>query len=133
MNKLSMVRIEDVRSAWPQVREGLQKIASKMKVDWIPEDIYLAIVTGSATLWFSHNAYGDYKGFVVTQKQGERLFVWAANSTTLAAMDGNNELAIMAKAQGYKALRFVSGRKGWWRRAKLYGYKFVEATYEMEL
>lgn len=46
----TVVPQHDVRAMYPMVEGGLREVAYNTKDDWIPADVYAALLTGAATL-----------------------------------------------------------------------------------
>jgi hypothetical protein len=130
-----LVNASNLRSVWPEVRASLDAVQAKSPEDWIPEDIYHAIKTGSAALHLAKEG-GQLAGVLVTtvtfaEFSGRKfLHVWVAHN--LAGTDvieaGIDMLKAMARAAGAEMITFGSKRAGWKSR-----YQTVTATYGIEL
>lgn len=117
----------DLRDKWGVVKNGVE-IVSKLSSEWIPEDVYSAIMSNHSTLHLGYEQ-GEFAGFLVlTPVMGfceTRLHVWIAYSEA-GGIDvlGNgiveiNDLASKIKA---KTITFDSNRPGWDRVADKYGF-----------
>lgn len=108
---------------WPEVREGLEKVLEKCPQDWIPEDVYFALQTGSSTLHLFD------EGFVVLTPLkdygGMTLFVWIAYGEIYEKH--MPELEDMARQVNAKRIQFKSTRK-WDKR-----FDYVTTIYERKL
>jgi hypothetical protein len=101
-------------SEWPRIKAGLEVLLGKAPDDWIPEDVYVAIATGS------HQAIEIGTGFAVVQAQpyirGRMLFVWCLymppENDKRAVIDALDSLA---RSCGCGLIRFHSSRDGWAR------------------
>lgn len=134
---LRAIPASDLIFEWPRVREGLEQVKRASGDDWIPEDVYVAIKGGNATLFVIED--DDYLGFVVLQVlptfHGKRLHVWAAHSIhrrpilwTLA-----EQLKPIAQAAGANKITFSSTRDEWAAIAERGGYTATQTTYTMEV
>ena len=75
------LELRDLHEHWPYVRAGLQRILDKLGDDWLPEDIYFELRSGSCKGFFIEHD-GEVRGFVALQHypgyyNGPRLFVRA--------------------------------------------------------
>lgn len=119
------IQPQELRSWWPWVRVGLDKVKTKSTEPWIPEDVYADCFEQRSMLWvFLEN--GRPLGFVVLQPFGENLHVWCAHS------DENNHKNLLtafvmteeiARAGNAIALTFDSNRRGWDKTARKLGFR----------
>jgi hypothetical protein len=129
-----LVTPDTLRLHWPRIRASLDVVQSKSPEDWIAEDVFHAIKSGSAACHIAIDAKG-YAGLMVTTKSvaefsGEQsLHVWIAHNEgdNDVMAEGLDILRRMAQHGGFKRITFGSKRPGWAKR-----YKLVSATYEVE-
>ena len=114
----------------------MSKILAKTKDDWLPEDVFHEIKTGTSFL-YSISVEGERKGFAVLQlwphyHAGPRLFVralWGEPGTLVAhKQDLYDDLKAIAFQHKCKALRMTSPR-----RWELDGWTPKQTIYEMEV
>lgn len=126
----SIVEPTKVRDVWKLVKPGLEHILRKSPENWIPEDIYAALVANRANLWLAIEN-DRMVGFVVAYVQGEDFHVWCA----YGFLSGNlkrwfSELEDIARQQCTR-ITFDSWRPAWNRVAKELG--FVPRKWAKEL
>jgi len=129
MTRIVHVAPRDVDDWWPRVRTGLQRIIEKTAPDWMPEHVYLALVSGAANLMMVNEG----ESFVIWQRYpGDDLrglfFVLATEGEGLDR-DGpaiHAELERLAGQHGCRKMRMMSPRKGWGRLPfwRLTGYVY---------
>jgi hypothetical protein len=138
--KLTFEWIDPARlhGCWELIRLGLLKIVPHSTDRWIPEDIYMAIRTGTAHLHLGTRD-GQYAGFLVTQKQqawdGQVLHVWCAYSASEDDVlhDGMDQIKEWAQNMAATRITFASPRAGWEKVAPKYGFKPAHTIFEMEV
>ena len=116
----------DLHKYWNQVRQGLEQVRRKSQADWIPEDVYSAIQSGTSTLHVADEGF-----FVLTPRNdfnGVTLFVWIAYGEGNVFEKYEPQLEQMARQIKARRIRFESSRRGWSKR-----YKYVTSIYEKEL
>lgn len=129
MTSFTHVKPPEVDEHWPRVRAGLERIIAKTAPDWMPEHVYLALVTGAANLVMVNGG----ESFVIWQRYpGDDLrglfFVLATEGEGLwrYGNDVHAELERMARATNCRKMRMMSPRKGWGRHPfwRLSGYVY---------
>lgn len=130
-----LVHPDALRNHWPLIRSSLEAVQGKCPEDWIAEDVYHAIKSGSACC---HVAIGDqgYAGCIITtMKQTEFtrepvLHIWITHSMADqdAFTEGLDLIRQMARKAGATRITFGSPRMGWAKK-----FKLVSATYEVSL
>lgn len=113
---LTEIHASKVREVWPVVKEGLEAMLKRYKVRWIPEDIFLACVTGQAFLYMIKDV-----GFLVAKNfvdpDGLALFVWVIYGKPGALKAHRVELLAdldeLARKIGAKRIKHYSQRRGW--------------------
>lgn len=135
------IPIPALHACWPKVRKGLERIAEKGKENWLPEDVYVALRTGRATLYVAD------PGFFILEKVDEAfthqsvLNIWCLHAQ---AEDGGHHAGVLqfrdeaiayidgvAKSLGIKRIK-MSGRKGWQKVLKDY-FTPVRVMYERSI
>lgn len=80
MGLLTYVPASEVRREWPTVRPMVEAVRERGKAQWLPEDVYNALLSNQALLHVAHDGDGDLCGCLVTQKKDDwglpHLFVW---------------------------------------------------------
>jgi hypothetical protein len=137
-SNLRYIKQGDIQDVWETIKPGLDKIASATD-EWIAEDIYMALKLNTCSL-FLCEINGNYKGFVVSQKQENygkvKLHIWAAFSQ---ANDYNvlensmDEIKSWANNIEAKKITFSTTRKGWEKVAPKLGFEKTLTTYEIAL
>lgn len=125
---------EDLRRHWPAMRPGLDIISANRREGWIAEDIFVALVAGTALAYLAYD--GELvKGFVIlTLSQGyssKECHVWCAFSEggREFTVERDAELPGIAKTLGCKYLTFFSERLGWEKVAPEMGWERVHTLY----
>lgn len=130
---------QDLIYEWERVRAGLLEVQKHSVEDWLPEDVYMTIKQGGATLWMAEDEQGDYLGFVILQViptfHSKRLHVWCAygnnNRPVLRRFLG--EIKELAKQAGARKITFLSPRDEWLAVGKRGGFKPTQTTFELEI
>lgn len=106
-----------IRVVWPFVRDGLERLAEKVPVDWRPEDVYAECVNGTAFLYLP--AGPDPDGFIIFKPttrhySGQReLLVWIVWGRGQRLLETyNDDVEALARVQGFDAITFWSPRPG---------------------
>ena len=128
---------EDIRDQWDRVKPGLYWIHSNLNPEWRPEDIYMAVRMGAATLWMDPQVED---GFAILQvkpdafKDIKALLVWVAY---YQGGDGVSEylpeIEKMARDFGCQRVEFWSPRRGFERLAEKAGYKIANVVYARDI
>lgn len=133
---LVQINPAELHAWWPLVRRGLERVRSKVKANWLCEDIYCAVRTARATM---HVGYIDrsYAGVLVLTIDrdpytAERsLLIWAVYTRhPMALQYGLADVKAMAARAGLRKLKFYSPRQGWNRRLASEGFKVTEMKFE---
>lgn len=130
-----LIQPDALRTHWPLIRNSLDAVQAKAPEDWIAEDVYHAIKSGSAAC---HLAIGDkgYAGLLITtltqtEFSREPVFhIWITHNVSDADTfeAGMGLIRDMARKSGATKITFGSPRMGWAKR-----FKLVSATYEVPL
>jgi hypothetical protein len=135
---LTAIAQHEIGPLWEWVRQGLLQIKAKATPEscpWLPEDVYLKLMTGGAALY----VIGAEQGFCVLQRAEcsyERvLFVWALWTPPRelwherqAVMDALDDLA---RQLGLTKIRMFTTRESGWLATKLFAP--VSAILEREV
>mgnify|MGYP003135430441 FL=1 len=126
------IQPKDIKSVWGFVKPNLYTILEKSPENWIPEDIYAAIVTGQAILCIS-TSKTEPNGFVVGRIIDiDTLHIWVGYANTMLREQEQWKLIEqIAKEQNCKRISFETWRKGWSKKAEKLG--FYPRTYIKEL
>ena len=118
-----LIHPDRLRDVWPQVKAGLATMPAD---DWIPEDVYHAIRSGTAAL----HLFGE--SFIVFQQDRTEytrlpvLHIWLAYNAhgqdVIAA--GESLIRATAERMGAHRITLSSPRLGWSKR-----YPLISATY----
>jgi hypothetical protein len=125
---------ETLRADWLSAREHIAALQRRQKAKWLVEDVYHLLRAGIAMLWLRD----PMAAFYVTLQQIEpfsgrrELTVWIgwrdASGHDLRA--DADELRAIAAAQGCEAVKFVSPRPGWGKRAAQIGFSPGDSVWE---
>lgn len=126
------IHAKNLRSVWPFVKQGLERILTKGTVSWIPEDVYATIRIGKAFLYIAKEPT-RVVGFFIVERIEEPftyepiLNVWCAyavgeeGENYADALDYepqvNAEIDRLARTINTTRVRW-SGRPGWARTFK---------------
>ena len=116
---------------WPIAKEYLAKSAALSHGAFDLDDIYRRLVSKDAQLWCVHN--GDIKAVIVTQimiyPKQKRLKLFLLGGEDMAKWEPmvSDVWDRFAKENGCAGIE-ISGRRGWARNAKQYGYEEQEVT-----
>ncbi len=117
--RLAPISPADIGKHWERIRAGLEVVHAKTAPDWIPEDLYVALDAGAATLFVAD----ECDGFLILQKQQlgrhrSKLLVWVVHAPSEYAQWSAQvypELERIAREIGAVRLEMQSPRKGWLR------------------
>lgn len=113
----------DIRSWWPFVKTGLEKILTKSSEEWIPEDIYANCFCGNSLLWVLMDNSRPM-GFWVVIPRGQTIHVWCAYTPYAGTLDiGMKLFCETAKSANMTKVTFESYRKGWDKVARKHGFQ----------
>ncbi len=125
MTEFKFIPVDQLRSWWPSIRPGLEKIKTYSPENWIPEDVYTDCFNQRAMLWVGLDNQ-RFKAFFILQPQGDICHVWAAwtlENDYQMVEKGLQFIKNMAREANVKYLTFSSHRPGWQRRAAKYGFR----------
>lgn len=124
---------------WERVRAGLVEVKRHTTDDWLPEDVYMCLKNGAATLYIGEDDAGDYLGFIVLRLvqtfHGAKVEIWCAHSATDKPLMRAYwpEIQAIAKQAGAGLISFSSAREEWQVAAKRLGFVPKQITYEFTL
>lgn len=133
MKQLVNVLPADLAAVWSRVRPALE--AMDKGDGWIPEDLYLAIKTNSASLLMV-TIDGAEHGFLVLKNvpdfDGPRLHIWVLHSHSKVNVmaEFSDDLDQIARSIGAGRITFGSTRGGWSKVAPKHGFSVRETVYQ---
>jgi hypothetical protein len=136
---LKPIATSDLHFEWERVRAGLLIVKGTTSDDWLPEDVYMMLMTGAASLYVGEDETGEYLGFMVLQAQpmfhGRKLHVMCAYSATSRQLMRTAwaELQQLAKQISATKITFISNREEWNRVAPRLGCMPAQTQYEFEV
>lgn len=136
---LRHITIEDIGIEWDRVRAGLVEVKRMTTDDWLPEDVYMCLKTGNASLYVGEDKDGDYLGFIVLRLvstfHAKKVEIWAAHSATKQPLMRTfwPQIQAVAKDAGASLISFSSARDEWQAGAKRLGFKPTQMTYDFTL
>lgn len=138
MRELEPIRPEALHSVWWKVRAGLEEVKKHSTDDWIAEDVYAAIRSGTSLLFVGYldNAYCGFVVMTPFNTYASRvLHIWCCYSATKRDVINlfADDLEMLARRHQAKKLTFHSPRRGWEERLKEYGYHPVQTIFEKEV
>ena len=120
---MKFVPTHEVYDVWKDVRKGLWEIKDKCKEKWIPEDVYVSVMSGQSQLYLLDD------GFLIVYPRkawdGNELFIWCAYCNEGNAVE-KYEPHLMKMAQNIKAKRLVFESPRNWRG---HGYVPIASIY----
>lgn len=126
-----LIQPDGLRAVWKDVRAGLELMPAE---DWIAEDVYHAIKSGSAALYLG--MVDRYAGFFILTRHLTEfsrrpvLHVWLAHNAGERDVFTEAQTFIRTQAQqmGAEKITFGSPRMGWGKR-----FPLLTATYEVPM
>jgi hypothetical protein len=125
------LKLADIRSEWDRIRPVIERLIQKGNGAFRAEDVYAAVVTGSAHL------YTGETGFIVVQPDKDKITGEAALLIWIACASGTGNITRFQPAidqlaieNGYHKLVMSSPRKGWER---VEGWRKVTTLFERDL
>jgi hypothetical protein len=119
------IQPDQLRSWWPSLRPGLDKIKTRSPENWIVEDVYTDLFNGKSMVWVCIDN-DRYAGFFVLQPMGTTMHVWAGytlENNQQIVENGLKYIKILASQANAKFITFSSHRNGWQRRAAQLGFR----------
>lgn len=138
MATMRYVPPEQLLAEWERVRAGLLAVQEHSADDWLPEDIYMSLKTGNASLHVAEDG-SDYLGFLILQLlptfHSKKLHVWCAY-----ANDGKPLLRVflrtlrdLAANAGATKITFSSPRDEWLSVGKRGGFTPTQCMFELTI
>jgi hypothetical protein len=117
------IQPQELRSWWPWVRVGLDKVKTKSTEPWIPEDVYADCFEQRSMLWVFLKENRPV-GFAVLQPFQTTLHVWCGYAYEPDCLFDSWELIQeIARAGNANAVTFDSNRPGWDKTARKLGFR----------
>lgn len=115
---------EMVKARWDFIRFGLSRILRKSPEVWIPEDVYVNLVSGKAFLWLVLADNDTKEGFFILEKNGDTCHIWCAWAVAPNLLeDGVAHIETLAREFGAQKLTFDTNRVGWVKVADKLGFR----------
>lgn len=136
---LRLIPPNEVGHDWERIRTGLIEVKKATTDDWLPEDVYMCIKGGGATLYVGEDDAGDYLGFIVLRLvqtfHGSKVEIWCAHSATKTPLMRTYwpEIQATARTAGADKISFSSAREEWQVAAKRLGFTPKQISYEFSL
>lgn len=136
---LKPIAPKDIGNDWERVRAGLLVVKQMTTDDWLPEDVYMLLKNGGATLYIGEDDEGDYQGFIVLRLiptfHGSKVEVWCAHSSTRRPIMERYwpEVQAIAKQAGASRISFSSAREEWHRVAPRLGFTPKQTSFEFTI
>lgn len=143
---LQYVPVHEIGNYWDAIKPSLVKMAR----NWRVEDAYCELKEGRADLFLTINddsaftysikevpgdikpQYNTVNGYIITQRHGNALHIWAAyNDTNDVLEKGLEAVKQLAKTYDLKKITFKSYRKAWDKVAPKLGFKREIWTYDL--
>lgn len=107
---------------WEQVKNGLEKIIAICEEEWLPEDVYVSLKMGRASLYTFPGGFFVVELHTSSFNGSRRLNVWCLFTQPMVGDEHEAvliaEFERIAAQHGCVAVRFVSPRMGWGRKLK---------------
>lgn len=135
---LRQIDIAGIGREWDRVRAGLVEVKRMTTDDWLPEDVYMCLKTGAASLYVGEQD-GEYLGFVVLRLvstyHAKKVEIWAAYSATKRPLMRLlwPQIQEISRDAGASLISFTSARDEWQAGAKRLGFKPQQTIYEFNL
>ena len=125
----------EIGDYWQTIKPGLIDTAEKAPGGWVPNDVFLQLANGQATL---HLVIVEqhYRGFFVSKivpgHEGNKLLIWLAHGDGSGNLmrDNMEQLKAWAKNIGAVKVQMQSNRKGWEKVAPTLGFVPTMTIYE---
>lgn len=111
--QLEMIPTDCVRVVWPLVVDRMKALAEEYGDGWIPEDVFVDLVSGGAYIWGTEGMQGFVVLTILTAPWGKDLNVWIADNETLQRAGVYwEQLKQIARDNGCQRVVFESEREG---------------------
>lgn len=136
---LRVIEPKDLAPEWERVRAGLVEVKKATTDDWLPEDVYMALRQGHASLYIGTGAHGEYLGFVVLRLlptfHDSKVEIWCAHSATKrpAMRKFLPHIKAIAANNGASRISFSSARPEWAAAAARLGFCQKQVSFELTL
>lgn len=127
-----MLEPANIRQCWDWVRPGVERVIAKSGERCRPEDVYAAVVNGSAQLWTSEDGFVVWYIDVCPYSGRRSLWIWMGWSEAHGMFEKYGpQLRDMARRADAERVAFNSPRKGYSRRLSA-PWRVARVEYEME-
>lgn len=136
---LRAIEPKHLAAEWERVRAGLLEVKKATNDDWLPEDVYMALRQGNATLYLGIGDADEYLGFVVLRLvptyHSQKVEIWCAYSATStpAMRRFFPHIKAVARNVGATLISFASARDEWEAGAARLGFKRSQVSYQFTL
>lgn len=126
MRELRPVPADDVKNWWYLVRPSVEKVKARDVEKWLPEDVYMSLMTNQAFLHVFLTD-GRYRGCLVTKVwkdfNGVCMHIWLSEGNDNIVKEYWPMIQDEARKIGANNITFCSARKGWERIHESMGLK----------
>ena len=145
---LRSASIPEIRGNWKFIEFGLEKVIEKAGEEFIPADIYSAIIARNTFLYWIEDPHylegSKSAGFVVLSEVNtgydgvkslfvEQTYIRPDASRTTLMEELVSSLADLAKQVECGRVEFSSPRMGWNRKLKKLGFVPTSVNYELRI
>lgn len=132
---MKLVPVKDIRAYWEPIRAYLEKLVDKVHPDWIPEDVFHAVRSGTAFVYIAPDGVAVFRCKQTEFDNETVLFLWAGYSTNGDAMvEYAADVEFIARSVGAAKIQFTSSRKGMEKQVtRLPGWTATEVVYEKRI
>lgn len=125
----------EIGDYWQTIKPGLIDTAEKAPGGWVPNDVFLQLANGQATL---HLVIVEqhYRGFIISkirhEPEGDKLLIWIMHGDGSGNLmrDNMEQIKAWAKNIGAVKIQMQSNRKGWEKVAPTLGFVPTMTIYE---
>lgn len=127
-----MLKPAFIRTCWPFVREGLEKVKALRGGTWRIEDVYADCIHKAAYLWIADDGFVIFKPITDDYSGENILLVWVAwGKANVDLVDKyQDQIVEIAKEQRFDIIRFYRNAKV---PVEYKGWKKTYTIYDMEI
>lgn len=136
---LRAIEPQHLAAEWERVRAGLVEVKKATNDDWLPEDVYMSLRQGNATLYVGVGEAGEYLGFLVMRLvptfHSKKVEIWCAYSATREPLMRRffPHIKAVARNVGATMISFASARDEWEAGARRLGFTPAQVSYQFTL
>lgn len=134
---ISHVPPQEMRFVWHIVRPWLESAAEYSCGEWIPEDVYHEVRSGTATLLMAETEEGSPVGCAVIRDfqghAGRVMYLWIIGGDPGLISDYWADLERIARSMKADKIMFMSPRRGWEKLGAPMGFRQTHTCYVKEL